>query len=523
MQDKTWDVIIIGSGMGGLTAAALLTKFARKKVLVLERHSKVGGCTHSFTRRKDYIFDVGVHFLGGLAETAPLYQLLHRLTDGRLKFKPLVHELDRVFLPDAEYHVPADFGDLKLFLEKHFPAEKKSIAHYFKMVRRYGRGYFIWQLTETFPAWLRGLTRLYLRLFFKTMFRTTDKVLSELFQDPKIKTVLTCQWQSMGISPRSSSFGLHCTTAECFDQGSWYPDGGGERLPAELAQTVWDNGGDIEVNTTVEQILVKNGKAYGVRLAPKNGQPAQDVFADVVVSSIGARGTYLDLLRDQTIPFRDEIKRADTQESFIAIYIGLGRSPREFGIDSANHWLFADHEYGPTANEDDELKFIEGVFLSSPSIKRGSSAHTIEIISMAPTEFFERKWKESAWHKRPEEYKAFKKRIFDHVMKIVETRFPGLREAVLFHEVSTPLTVQHFITGKHGSLGVPSTPARFNFKWAASRTPIKDLYISGVDSFCWSINGAMIGGIKTYRLIAEGISWKNIHKGFKVDFPEKTL
>ena len=522
MRHETWDAIIVGSGIGGLTTAALLAKFAHKKVLVLERHSKVGGCTHSFSRRKNYIFDVGVHFLGGLAETTPLYQLLNRLTDGRLKLKPLAHELDRVFLPEVEYHVPADFNDLKTLLEEKFPAEKKSIGRYFKMVRRYGRGFYVWQFAETVPLWLRVPLRLYLRLFFKTMFRTTDQVLNELFKDPRIKTVLTCQWQSMGVSPRKGAFGLHCTTAECFYEGSWYPEGGGERLPAELARAVLDHGGVISVDSPVERILVKDGKACGVRLAPTGTSQAREIFAEVVVSSIGARGTYLDLLRDQPVPFLEEIKKTDVKDSYIAIYLGIDRSPREFGIDSANHWLFADYEFNPIV-KDDRLNFIDGIYLSSPSIKRGSAAHTLEIMSMAPTDFFEKKWGDSAWHKRPEEYKAFKKQIYDHVMNIVETRFPGLREAVLFYEVSTPLTVQHFITGPLGSLGLPSTPARFRLKWASSTTPIKNLYISGVDSFCWSVNGAMIGGIKAYRLIVEGISWKNIRKGFKVDFPEASL
>src|SRR5580704_10557961 len=84
-----WDAIVIGSGIGGLAAAALLAKHGGKRVLVLERHYVAGGFTHTF-HRPGYEWDVGVHYVGQVQDAAsPLRRIFDRLTDGRLKWNPM--------------------------------------------------------------------------------------------------------------------------------------------------------------------------------------------------------------------------------------------------------------------------------------------------------------------------------------------------------------------------------------------------------------------------------------------------
>lgn len=499
MQDETWDAIIIGSGMGGLTAAALLTKFTRKKVLVLERHTKIGGCTHSFSRRKDYDFDVGVHFLGGLNDGSPLYRILDELSQGRLKYKRLSEDLEYLFMPDGEYRLPVEPLPLQVYLEREFPEEREGLRRYFKMIEPLGRAFYRWQNAEVHPWPLPYLIRFWLKLSRRRLFLTTQVALDRLFKSDRLKTLLTCQWPALGVMPELGSFGIHCANAAWAKRGSFYPEGGGERLPEELARTIRENGGKILTGETVERILVKNGRAVGVRLVANAEHGSRDLFSQGVISCAGARATYLDLLRDTPISFREEIEAVDQKQGFVGIYLGVDRSPHALGIGSANYWIFHDDRLGSFPSDED-LNFIRGIYVSSPSIKRGKQAHTIEILMLSPTDFFEKRWRNSSWRRRPEDYKEFKKKIYEHVMNLLEPHFPGLRASVLFHEVSTPLSVQHFITGANGSIGIPSTPARFHFKWTRSRTPIKGLYLAGSDTVSWSVAGAVFGGIKAYRL-----------------------
>ena len=118
---QKYDFIVIGSGMGGLTAAALLSK-AGKKVLILEQHYTAGGFTHSYSR-KGYEWDVGVHYIGDVhKEYSPLRKMYDLITDGELKWAYMDEVYDRIIFPDKEYKFRASEEKFKSEILKDFPA-----------------------------------------------------------------------------------------------------------------------------------------------------------------------------------------------------------------------------------------------------------------------------------------------------------------------------------------------------------------------------------------------------------------
>src|SRR5580658_7799581 len=134
VEDK-FDAIVIGSGMGGLTAASLLARHAGQRVLVLERHYMPGGFTHVF-RRPGYEWDVGVHYIGQVNDPAsPLRAVFDHLTDGRLQWQAMPDVYDRVILGDHEYEFPSGTDRLRDRLKDYFPSEGPAIAAYFRAVR----------------------------------------------------------------------------------------------------------------------------------------------------------------------------------------------------------------------------------------------------------------------------------------------------------------------------------------------------------------------------------------------------
>ena len=101
--EGSYDAIVIGSGIGGLTAAALLAKHGGKRVLVLERHYMPGGFTHVF-RRRGYEWDVGVHYLGGVGSPrAGVWRLFNHVSDGSIEWEPMGQVYDRIILGDRSF------------------------------------------------------------------------------------------------------------------------------------------------------------------------------------------------------------------------------------------------------------------------------------------------------------------------------------------------------------------------------------------------------------------------------------
>jgi phytoene dehydrogenase-like protein len=128
-----FDAIVIGSGIGGLVSAAVLSRFGKKRVLVLERHYRLGGFTHTFTR-PGYEWDVGVHYIGQVGDRGALRALFDRLSDGRIKWAPLPDVYDRVELGSRSYDFVSGTGRFIEAMGKAFPNERDAIAKYVERI-----------------------------------------------------------------------------------------------------------------------------------------------------------------------------------------------------------------------------------------------------------------------------------------------------------------------------------------------------------------------------------------------------
>jgi all-trans-retinol 13,14-reductase len=492
------DIIIIGSGIGGLACATALSKLGHK-VLVLEQHHIAGGLTQTFSRR-GFSWDVGIHYLGEMGPGSQGRRILDWLSGGVIKIAPIGPVYDIAHFPDGfeiAYESPAD--SLKRNLKKSFPESSGEIDAFFSILKKAARESTALFVLHSLP---RPLGRIYYlwakRKIRKWWGRTTDQVLRETIHDEKLRSVLTAQWGDHGGRPKDGSFAMHATIMNHFMDGAYYPVGGARVFAESLVPIITSAGGEVRVKSPVKEILVEHGRAAGVRLGD-----GTKLHAARVVSAIGARDTLQRLLPQYVgnLDWGREILSIKPSCSHICLYLAFEGDIRSAGATAANHWFYETWDTDAAIWSDPGANEAPGLFVSFSSLKDLKHAegenqkHTGEVATWVAWDKFS-KWKESSHGRRPDDYKELKERIGARMLEQFKRHFPAIAPLITYYEVSTPLTMEHYVWREHGSsYGLETTPKRFLSRSLGIRTPIKRLYLAGQDVVTPGITGAMMGGI----------------------------
>jgi all-trans-retinol 13,14-reductase len=496
-----WDYIVIGSGMGGMTTAAMLADLGRR-VLVIEQHYVPGGFTHMF-KRPGYLWDVGVHAVGEVTSRSFTGRLLAHLTRGRLEWASLGPVYDAFHYPGG-FHI--DFPDnpraFRDNLLDAFPAEKEGIGRYFDLVRDVSGAMKAYYLARPLPHEVSAVAdRLLARKAQRLLRSRTSDVLAEITRDERLRTVLTAQWGYYGATPSRSSFAIHALVAKHFLWGGYYPVRGAKEIARTLLQTVADAGGWTRIATDVKRIVLEDGKAVGVEL-----EDGEVIRAGAVVSAAGIGSTVRRLLpeREQTAPWAREVLALRPAPAHVCLYLGFEGDIRKAGAGAANQWF-----YETWSTEDDgwhvhpdreEVPRAPVLYCSFPSLKDPehqpgpNERHTGEVVTFAPWESFA-PWRDTRWKKRGEDYDAFKQRLERALLAQFLEHLPGLRPMLKYVELSTPVSTDNFCRPVSGSIyGLEPTPERFACRWLRPRAPVKNLFFSGSEVATVGVIGAMMGG-----------------------------
>jgi len=507
-----YDVIFIGSGIGSLTAASLLAQWEGKRCLVLEKHWQVGGYTHVFKRKKKYVWDVGLHYVGQTAPGEQTRRVFDTITRGKLDWHRMPDTFDRFVYPGLTFGQRSGVENFRADLEALFPAEKDNIALYFSDIDDVLDWFQRTEIGKHLPFFLQWLAPL-IRKDSPFALMTTAAYLEQRFDDPKLRSLVASQWGDFGLPPSQSAFCVHAILVNHFFKGASYPVGSSEAIASAIVPIIEEAGGQLLHSHAVEEIIVENGKAIGVRvknLRPASGEPSAELVftAPVIVSCAGAYNTYVKLLRaPETSDYKERIldfNRRNPPVSHISIYIALKESAAKLGFQGENHWIYDswDHEATFAGSKDWVNRGRPPMaYLSLPSLKDPEAeGHTAEIITFARYGEYAR-WKDQPWRKREDAYKELKEKAARLLISFVDERYPGFADLVEFYEVSTPITTEHMTDHDQGSIyGLASVPERYDTSaspWCQVRTPIKDLYLTGADSTSLGIAGAMMGGVAT--------------------------
>ncbi len=496
-----YDVIIIGSGIGGLCSAALLSKLG-KKVCVLEQHYTAGGYTHAY-ERAGYEWDVGVHYVGEVHKPwTTLRRIFDVITDGELKWAEMDPLYDQIFIGKNMYSFFAGREAFKDELKRSFPEESDAIDTYVEMIYEVSKKvpkFFAGQAMPKFAGEMYNKVRgkLVPDFFNKTAY----EVLSQLTQSQELIGVLCGQWGDYGLPPKKISFMMHAMIAKHYINGGAYPVGGSQRIAETIIPVIQQSGGEVFTYAGVDQVLIENNKAYGVRLVK-----GEEITADSIVSCAGLVPTVERLLPKSIVEkhgYDKAIKKVEVSSAHLCIYAGFKGTAEELGIPKKNLWIYpsADHDANVEAYDKDLDAPMPLIYISFPSAKdpswseRYPNKSTVEIVTTCNTELFET-WKGSTWNQRGEDYEALKQRLMDRMLAVLFEKMPQLKEHLDYVELSTPLSTQWFQWNDSGEiLGLDHTVERFEQSWIHPKTKIKNFYLTGSDVVTAGVGGALMGGV----------------------------
>jgi phytoene dehydrogenase-like protein len=507
IKRSQYDVIVVGAGIGGLTCGASLAK-GGKRVLVCEQHFLPGGYVTSF-KRKGFTFDGGLQSFGSNGIVFPILKELGLWS--KVKFARADYQL---ITPDLNFKLNS-FEQIASELVRVFSKDGSGISGYFNEIENLAKP-LKKMYGGTVPLLLRGWRksiRMFLFLFsnfgFLRNLRKYRKVTSidlidKHITDRKVKFTLS----SLGypVMGAVATAGMWYSWTEDY----WYPVGGMQKFANVFVNFIEKNGGDVSLKTKVDKIIVRNGKAVGVRL-----EDGREIHSKFVVSNADYRQTFTKLIDSEHLDkeFIKKVKKAKASESLFCVYLGTNLDRNSLKELAHHVFYFPNYDksfLGKDANDPDFFKDC-GMVISVPSLADDSLApkgkSVITLTSFAPYNYLN-KWRTKNG-KRTEEYKKLKQKIANQLIATAERVIPGLSKHIIVKEISTPLTHERYTSNSEGASAGWSWNPKYGFTkqfTASVKTPIKNLFTAGH----WSLSpGGLPSAMLTGKIVANTILKKN--------------
>ena len=499
---ERWDTIVVGSGIGGLTAAACLVN-SGLRVLVLERNAHVGGTAYTF-QRKNYSFPMGPL---SFSSCGLVNEILEGIGESNgCKFRPVRYKIHAF---DLEIVVSQSFPRVIDKLAQFVPAQIGDVERFFDYMER-------------ILAAIRSPDGEADREILENASRiSAAEYLEKSVKDWRLRRILG----SIGTQEPYSGLPLLAAMWNLIsNEGIYYPQGGMRKFCDGLAEVISQENavfhphksgfGEIRLNSEATRIRIGHDKVEGVRL--RNGMK---IDAATVISNADYKTTFLKLIEPKAIPstFLSAISDARQTKSNFQVCLGLDVSKVDLKVFNESSRLIYRGLKGHTEQlywkaEEIDISALTGQELEislwsadDPSLAPEGGA-VLVIRTEADHDHFDRY--RLAPRQRVPGYQEYKTRLGKALIQEVERLVPGLSDAIVVMDIATPLTFEERGGRSGGAVAGWSWDYQDDTDYVPRelvRTPIRGLYLAGYQAFSSLFLGGVSTAMESGRRAAESV------------------
>ncbi len=483
-----FDILIIGSGMGGLVCADILGREGYK-VCILEKNKQIGGSLQTYVRDK-VIFDSGVHYLGGLEKGQNLYQIFQYLgIMDKLKLQQQdLDAFDKILIEgdDKVYNFAQGYENFIKQLLVHFPNEEEALRTYCNKIK---------EICSKFPLYnLRSSDDFNEKSDVLEI--DTKAFIDSVTSDPKLQGILAANNALYAGQADKTPLYVHALILNSYIESSWKCVDGGSQIAKLLSKNIKEQGGKIIRDCEVKRIVEENGVVTHVVL--ENGEK---MYAKYFISNMHPVKTFeitdTPLIKNA---YRNRLKGLENSTS--AFTLNLVFKKDTFKYIKHNYYVGREGYVWTTAEHTEENWPLGYAVFCGASSKSPEYADGLSILSYMRFEEVAA-WKDtfntaSKENDRGETYNEFKKRKAEILLDAVERKFPGIRECIKTYYVATPLSYRDYIGNDDGSLyGIVKDYKHSLKTFISPRTKLPNLFLTGQNLNLHGILGASMSGIVT--------------------------
>ncbi|WP_035646584.1 NAD(P)/FAD-dependent oxidoreductase [Flavobacterium sp. ASV13] len=482
-----YDVVIVGSGLGGLVASIILAKEGYS-VCVLEKNNQYGGNLQTFVRDKT-IFDTGIHYIGGLGEGQNLHQYFKYLgIIDKLNLKQLdQNAFDIISFEDdkTEYPHAQGYENFVAQLTKYFPEEKTNIENYCQNLQT---------ICDSFPLYNLEWEGKYDP---EILTLNAKETIDSFTENEKLKAVLAgSNFLYAGI-PDKSPFYVHALIVNSYIQSSWRCINGGSQITKQLLKQLKKYGGEFYKHKEVTRFDVENHKVNSVEM--KDGTRVSGTY---FISNIEPKTT-LKMAGEENFrkPFFNRIQSLEGVLSAFSLYLVF--KPETFKYINHNYYHFKNSNEVWTAHEYDENSWPK-TYMASMNASKEDEIWADGMTFITYMNFDDvLPWAETfnttvEKNDRGESYEEFKARKAAKFLDEIEIKFPGIRDCIKSIHTSSPLSYRDYIGGDNGNMYGYVKDSNNPLKTLIpSKTKIDNLYLTGQSINMHGVLGVTIGAVVT--------------------------
>ncbi|MCI9846165.1 phytoene desaturase family protein [Flavobacterium pectinovorum] len=484
---EQYDIVIVGSGLGGLVSAIILAKEGYS-VCVLEKNNQYGGNLQTFVRDKT-IFDTGIHYIGGLGEGQNLYQYFKYLgIINKLNLKQLdENAFDIISFEDDnnEYPHAQGYDNFVRQLEKYFPEEKANIEKYCQNLKA---------VCDSFPLYNLEWEGKY---DDEILTLNAKKTIDSFTQNEKLKAVLAGSNFLYAGLPDKSPFYVHALIVNSYIESSWRCINGGSQITKQLLKQLKKYSGEFYKHKEVINFEVENHKVNSVKI--KDGT---QVSGKLFISNIEPKTT-LKMAGEENFrkPFFSRIQNLEGVLSAFSLYLVF--KPETFKYINHNYYHFKNSSEVWTAHEYDENSWPK-MYMASMNASQENEIWADGMTFITYMKFNDvLPWTNTfnttvEKNDRGESYEEFKARKTAKFLDEIEIKFPGIRDCIQSVHTSSPLSYRDYIGGDKGNMyGYVKDSNNPMKTLIPSKTKLENLYLTGQSISMHGVLGVTIGAVVT--------------------------